>query len=229
MTQKTDGVEEIEVKVSKMTLQGLGELPPGKSCTLCHILTLYVLISVDTPDDGSRLGESSCHADNASPMPLLTTSASAAVLEDLDYISKFLRSQRPLLLSGCELAFELDPLTNAAFRQRPATSITSANSGSSALRTTEPNNLVILQYENDLLTAITRLRDITDSADHPTVEQIREQLLAEAISELNRIESLKEAEWNRQRAGVPSSRAASDVFDTGEYMRSCFIAGPVVT
>ncbi|KAH9885097.1 hypothetical protein C8Q73DRAFT_660308, partial [Cubamyces lactineus] len=78
--------------------------------------------------------------------------------------------------------------------------MSSANSGPFALQPNAPHNAPLVQYENDLLTVASRLRDMSETP-HRTIEETRSQLLRQVHGELERIEAIKESEWNRQRAG----------------------------
>ena len=137
------------------------------------------------------------------------------LLNDLDYISRCLRDQRHLMLSGTQLVFAVNPVNAGGFRRRSPRAIASANTGLHALEPKQAANYLVLDYENDLFVMLTHLR-LLPGGIHDAVEQLRSSLLDQVYDEIDRIESLKESEWNRQQAGIPPLSAGDpSVFRTG--------------
>ena len=139
-------------------------------------------------------------------------------MDDLDHIRKTLSVHRSLL-SGSSLVFTSDPRQGGEYQRSPPNSMTAANVEPFALVPAHPSNVSILTYENTLHDMVNWLRRFPTTNDQ-RLEDVRASLLKESYQGLDRIQSQKELEWNRQRAEIPYlSNAASGVISTGESYR----------
>ena len=123
-------------------------------------------------------------------------------MDDLDHIRKVLSVHRPIVC-GSSLVFTSDPRQGGEYQRSPPETMTAANVEPFALVPTHPSNAPILAYENTLHDMANWLRRLPTMNDQ-RLEGVRASLLEDSYQGLNRVQSQKELEWNRQRAGIPS-------------------------
>lgn len=174
-------------------------------------------------------GHSPCQASQATKSTDVPASrVSQSLMQDLDHIGKTLRAQRPVLISGSPLLFTSDPLKGGEFRRLRPEAILAANTEPFALVPGHASNSPLLEYENTVLGIVVWLLRIP-TTDNSVEGRARTSLLHEAYKELDRIQSHKESEWNRQRAGVPPlSMDNSDVVSTGKHRVYSFLSSLIL-
>lgn len=108
------------------------------------------------------------------------------------------------------LVFASDPLPMLSYRRPSASEIRMPNREPYALHPQKPINTVYLENES-------RLCEILAALERRPVSDVRDRLVAKVCGGLTMMDRHKEAEWNRQRAGLIAHYHGHSIVDTGAH------------
>ena len=192
-----DALSRVDRVVAKLTL---GTDPAGSSSIESP--------PAPRPSPPPTVGSSSC------TQPLDRQDIYDALREELATLERAERIMRDAHVSfplvGQELIFVQDPMTYGEYRRRELGDIVTANAGPFALRPDVDGNCLVLRLENNLVHVLGAL-NTSSAVSHPSLDPLRDSLLARVRHDLDSVDMLKNDEWNRQRQGIPSA------LDTHQY------------
>ncbi|KAJ3551842.1 hypothetical protein NM688_g4476 [Phlebia brevispora] len=198
------------------------------------------LRDVDDPMDVDDLASSSAmNIDDATPSlqacPSTPHSANTQenidlreILKDIRHVNYSILQYAASLVADVSLVFDRPPKPQESepfvHLEEPSGTTHRANSGPYSLDVRAVSNQSFLQYENWLCSTINHMRSYSSLRVQPHLSESLSALVC-AANELERLDSIKEREWERQRCPeVSLSNPGVLVFDNSRYFVHPYLA-----